>query len=1355
MNRIKAFVLSALLVFNAVSTFSQDVPIDLFTGTPAISVPIWNVQDHDLSVPVMLGYNASGLKLEASPMFIGLGWSVLGSGSVSREVRGLPDDFDGISEAKIENNGTITNYDDRRGWLYPRKNQTTVLAKEVGDYTFGADNSSATCSDEYSDYDQLDLWFGVNDTESDLYHANAPGLSCSFVFDNSTTPQIRLLSLQDLKVEYVINPDSKDITSFTITTNTGIVYEFASTTLEEKHVKFATGVTSAEYLKNEFSQYNYNATSYPGPVKFHREWMLTRMTSPSGAFITFQYTSKDFKFTTPFNVAIRNLLGTGEEVKTIFKVTTKTYFQVLNSITSSAGEKVEFNFPIGGDADDMIRSIRISDSRRKGEFIKEFVLTHSDLLHSPRPFLQSIQERSYCDELPPYQFSYVGVDANGASSLPDTASLAKDFWGYFNNESNTVEYPTMYVYPALPYPDKVRLHPIPGYSGELITLSGADRAPDADAMKIGTLNIIQYPSGGTLTITYEPHQWLDPYTNLLFFGGGLRVKKLQLSDGMGGGVANEIIKEFTYEQSAGVSSGALLNKPVFYIPASRWVSASGAYSASYETLSGGSSTTLWNRLIVRTEENIGTDDFINGSLVAYSKVKIKKTGAGSVEYTYNLPATFGSSGASPWSPTETKFAREDAGSCINMGIMNTGGAWRFPYPQNPNFELERGVPQNVTEYNEAGTKVRETAYSYQTLYKSGSTPFKVWGVKLEDFAESGKDAIFFGKYFLLTEAAKVLSSQTVTEYNAGVAALTTTTQDYYESAPTHNFVTKSVATNSDGTVYTTKIKYAQDYATPSGGADVQSQMIGYMKTNGLTGVPIEMIEKIQRPSESEKVTSASLTMFAPSSTGWPRVDQTLSFIPDSPLATGSFTESSITSGTTFTKHGAYEVTGKINAYDATFNIPVTVEDVKGRSKASTVYGYDKSLPVAQFSEATLAEVAFADFETTTDVDLTKSASIFGKGRSGDNAIHPSVTLSRSISKAATNNYVLGFWINTGTGSVTINASVRYSSTTTTTAIPVASTNNKFKYIEKKIDVSAAPSTFTIEITSDIASGSYTSSPTLLPVIDDVAFYPDYSTMSSTAYDFPYGVATSQANGNASYATYDHLGRLRYVYDKDMNLVKKNSYAYKLLPDKLTAEFITPAAQNGSLEHLYNQPATFTAWEDCHDGVTYEWDFGSGTFTTGSRVQTHTFTSYGLYQVKLRVSKTGLTTTTVTKPLYIFPSFMICAKGTEHFDADSGMETSTFTGTCTTTNSTTKFKTVFKIVGGDISAITSSTWFIRDIGSDTWVDPESYPLAPTVVSGELIVQRQVSQTIPGFEVMCEAVTSTGGVYRSNIIQVIAE
>src|SRR5688572_27264931 len=93
--------------FSALHVFGQgELPVDMYTGTPIIEIPIWTVQSHDLSDPVSLTYNAKGVKLDETNGQFGVSWSLQAGGSISREVRGLPDDFPGSST------------DRRRGWLY-------------------------------------------------------------------------------------------------------------------------------------------------------------------------------------------------------------------------------------------------------------------------------------------------------------------------------------------------------------------------------------------------------------------------------------------------------------------------------------------------------------------------------------------------------------------------------------------------------------------------------------------------------------------------------------------------------------------------------------------------------------------------------------------------------------------------------------------------------------------------------------------------------------------------------------------------------------------------------------------------------------------------------------------------------------------------------------------------------------------------------------------------------------------------------------------------------------------------------------------------------------------------------------
>lgn len=72
---------------------STDGMVDKFTGDFSYSIPLMNVEGY----PIVINYNSNiGMNTDAS--WVGLGWD-LNVGSVSREMRGLPDEFNG--EQKI------------------------------------------------------------------------------------------------------------------------------------------------------------------------------------------------------------------------------------------------------------------------------------------------------------------------------------------------------------------------------------------------------------------------------------------------------------------------------------------------------------------------------------------------------------------------------------------------------------------------------------------------------------------------------------------------------------------------------------------------------------------------------------------------------------------------------------------------------------------------------------------------------------------------------------------------------------------------------------------------------------------------------------------------------------------------------------------------------------------------------------------------------------------------------------------------------------------------------------------------------------------------------------------------------
>ncbi|WP_299213248.1 hypothetical protein [uncultured Dokdonia sp.] len=72
--------------------YSNENLVDLYTGMVDINIPIYEVQDRDLSVPITLKYQRSGIKVNDESGWVGLGWNIVGGGYITREVRGNPDE---------------------------------------------------------------------------------------------------------------------------------------------------------------------------------------------------------------------------------------------------------------------------------------------------------------------------------------------------------------------------------------------------------------------------------------------------------------------------------------------------------------------------------------------------------------------------------------------------------------------------------------------------------------------------------------------------------------------------------------------------------------------------------------------------------------------------------------------------------------------------------------------------------------------------------------------------------------------------------------------------------------------------------------------------------------------------------------------------------------------------------------------------------------------------------------------------------------------------------------------------------------------------------------------------------------
>ncbi|HEX8577801.1 MAG TPA: hypothetical protein VF677_16070, partial [Flavobacterium sp.] len=68
-----------------------EYPVDLSTGVPGISIPIYTIDSHGFKLPITLNYHASGIKVDQEATWVGLGWNLNAGAQIILSVR---DDVD-------------------------------------------------------------------------------------------------------------------------------------------------------------------------------------------------------------------------------------------------------------------------------------------------------------------------------------------------------------------------------------------------------------------------------------------------------------------------------------------------------------------------------------------------------------------------------------------------------------------------------------------------------------------------------------------------------------------------------------------------------------------------------------------------------------------------------------------------------------------------------------------------------------------------------------------------------------------------------------------------------------------------------------------------------------------------------------------------------------------------------------------------------------------------------------------------------------------------------------------------------------------------------------------------------------
>lgn len=1097
-----------------------DIPVNMYSGTPQINIPLYTITERDISLNVNMSYHASGIKVDEIASWVGLGWSLNAGGVITRTILGLPDESP---------NGF-------RG--------TNNIGGKVFDYLEG----NMTDANELFQL-QKNVASGQWDSEPDIYHFNFSGNSGKFVFDKDGNSF--LIPKQKVK----IIGDGSTNSSFTIIAPDGTRYLFEE---EER--------TSVD-----------NACSDNIETPYTTSWFLTKITSTTGASISFAYTTEfvtyDMSISTtarflkppPFSQEICNNVP-NSSCLALFNSESK----LLSEITTS-NEKIRF---IPGNRNDILSTslldkIEVYDN--EDNLIKGFDLEHSYFTTSnERLRLDKITEISETGRLlEPYEFRYTGgVD------IPARLSYQQDHWGYFNSNAASTLLPVDIITPA----------EMPGITSPLV-LDGADRSPDPIKMKYCTLEKIIYPLKGYTIFDFEPHDYgfyktaanndvemeestieltannievseenitIDSEQTIL-----LRYRAIALSDGeerLGWYVSlkniatdqDEFYLDLWDTQDTDMKETYLILSPGNYrLTASSDKLNMGSYiSMTYQSVKRDSNNepiikknilagglrikrVIHNDGMENGREIIESYDYrmddepdrssgtlLNMPTYRYSSRSYQKDPTKEfIEYacnfwvrTSNSQAILGMTQGSPVGYREVKKrVGKNNGHTISRytspyEYSDVGSGESFPYGQNTSYEFKRGLLKESHTFKVTDERTGVISSS-KTIHQLSEQRNKdaIRGVKIGFTSMSSIDNNLHyefkeNQYRYLSEWIYVEGQETVTYDEDFIHPVTVRTDNIFGEK--HLQLIKTTTTNSNGEVIITENRYANDFETATDPTIYGSHLLrsAHMHNQVL-----------------EQISSISEVPISRSETYYMKPADKEFILPEKQI---TYQKAESVPGI---EGGAQKSIEVDYLYDSNGNL----SEVKRKNGRPTAYiwGHKGTLPVAKILNASDKEVAYTSFESEDkggwSYNIDQVEEKIGDTRTGTK-IYKGTMSHAGTDLDVDGRYIVSFWFD-GTAPFLDAPGVELLEQRTT---------DGWDYRVYSIKGGA------ISISA-------------LGGIDEVRLYPEGAQMTSYTYDPLRGMTSAtDPSGKSIYYEYDDFGRLMFTRDLNGKVLNKYEYNYR-------------------------------------------------------------------------------------------------------------------------------------------------------------------------------------------------------------------
>lgn len=752
-----------------------DIDVSLFTGTANINLPIYQVSVRGIELNIDLTYDATGIRIDQHPGWVGQNWNLIVGGVITRTVNGYPDEFS-FSGTNIGTNLPIA-YPDQ-GYLY---NYSDLPSEGEPTYEQALALVNGATNPKYFDY------------QPDIFTFNFMGISGKFFFGNDgqikvqCEQNIQVLPIEKNNESYVLDyPLFEDMPIYKIPRSwkySKVIPGFKIIDGNGTTFIFGFDPDAIEYSVDFFRQY------YPEPdFLIANSWYLKKVIDKFGYEIfSFEYERG------PFIASLHRTISSNTTT-----VVNNSGLMGLDCITPS--NNLDHVLAIGGSLispvylkrifskpllnNDPLISFEISDAvqmkynyfsllwNRYDELIGEMAAFQNKYYYVPFYYLQvanpyitdplldfdlpdlytgPVQSHNFLENLKWKKLDKIkifgafgNINKRIVFNYNNNPNERLNLLGvdFFAGNNSTEKMPFSFEYKQFDQlPDylsrredhwgffKGTQWPYPNHSS--FSNYYSTREPNPQFLNIGMIEKIYYPTGGSTKFEFEPHDYSkivsDSRNIYVFFGiaGGVRIKRIENYDNENLLQAIDYLYQRNYSPSQGstVSSGVLSYKPKYYWP--NWtvyVSPDITYSKSLFAIN--SIVPLGNSF---------------GSHIGYSEVAtVRSDGSYSVSF----------------------FNNHDNGHLDHNPVFSFYNQLISPYLKRSDNSIRRGKLFKQEHYNSNSDLIQKRKINFRTDYSnmyedfvlgSNVTYHNLCPEQAESFYDGGIYKLYYYNYYPTSE----------------------------------------------------------------------------------------------------------------------------------------------------------------------------------------------------------------------------------------------------------------------------------------------------------------------------------------------------------------------------------------------------------------------------------------------------------------------------------------------------------------------------------------------------------------------------------------------------------------------------